>query len=147
MNAGMRTDRAGEDRARAPGLPASQAGFSLVEILVSMVVMGGLAASVFFFMSSQSTMGTRSQDLLKGLNIGKLAMDSLKVAEYDSLVAGSDTVAGRFIRSWRISVGVDGGGAPTGRKQIDLTVHWPLTAERNLSFSSVMSDARYKEDP
>jgi hypothetical protein len=115
--------------------------------MVAMVVMSGIAASVFFFMSSQNSLGTRSQDLLKGLNLGKLAMDSLKVAEYDSLAAGSDTVAGRFIRSWRISVGVDGAGEPTGRKQIDVTVHWPLTAERNLSFSSVMGDARYKEDP
>jgi prepilin-type N-terminal cleavage/methylation domain-containing protein len=133
--------------AAASGPRPRQEGFSLVEIMVAMIVMSGIASSVFFFISSQSALGTRSQDLLKGLNLGKLAMDSLKVAEYDSLVAGSDTVAGRFIRSWRISVGMDGGGIPTGRKQIDVTIHWPLTADRNISFSSIMSDARYKEDP
>lgn len=130
-------------RANPPG--TSQAGFSLVEILVSMVVLGGLAASVFYFLSSQSGMGTRSNDMLKGLNFGKLAMDSLKVTEYGILEAGSDTVVDRYIRSWRISLVTGPDGIPNGRKKIDVTVHWPLSAEHFLNFTSIMSDGRFKE--
>lgn len=122
-----------------------QGGFTLVEVMVSMVVLGGLAASAFYILSSQNGMGTRTNDVLKGVNLGKLAMDSLKVADYAVLEAGSDTIGDRYIRSWRITLGTDGHGVPTGRKRIDLTVHWPLTAEHTLAFASVKSDARYKE--
>lgn len=123
----------------------SQAGFSLVEILVSLVVLGGLATSVFYFLSSQNGMGNRSNDLLKGLNLGKLAMDSLKVSDYAALEAGSDTVADRYIRSWRISLVTDEHDLPNGRKKIDLSVHWPLTADHALTFTSIMGDGRFKE--
>lgn len=122
-----------------------QNGFSLVEVMVSMVVMGGLACSVFYFLTSQNGIGTRSNDMLKSVNLGKLAMDSLKVTPYDSLVAGCDTVVDRYIRSWHITRTTDGAGVPNGRKQIELIVHWPLTGEHNLSFASIMSDERFKE--
>lgn len=125
---------------------AGQQGFSLVEVMVSMVVLGGLACSVFYFLSSQNGMGARGNDLLKGLNLGKLAMDSLKVADYDSLTAGSDTVVSRYIRSWRITRMEDAAGNPSGRKRIDVSVHWPRTAEHVLSFTSILSDGRFKED-
>lgn len=125
---------------------ARQAGFSLVEAMVAMMVMGGLASAVFYFLGSQNSMGTRSNDMLKGVNLGKLAMDSLKVAEYDSLEAGCDTVVDRYIRSWHITQGSDGMGVPNGRKSIEVTVHWPLTAEHVISFASIMSDGRFKEE-
>ena len=128
-----------------PSSQTPEAGFSLVEIMVAMVVLSGLAGSVFFFLSSQSGMETRSNDLLKGLNLGKLGMDSLKVSDYAALHAGSDTLADRYIRSWRISVVTDGAGNPNGRKKIDLTVHWPKTADHFLTFTSIMSDGRFKE--
>ena len=129
-----------------PTTDRTQRGFSLVEVMVSMMVLGGLACSVFYFLSSQNGMGTRSNDMLKGLNLGKLAMDSLKVADYEALEAGSDTVVDRYIRSWRITVGSDAHGNPTGRKQIDLSVHWPLTADHALTFTSILSDGRFKEE-
>jgi type II secretory pathway pseudopilin PulG len=134
-----------------PETPAArvffQAGFSLLEAAVSMVILGLLTVSVFYFLSSQNKIGVRSNDQQKGLNLGKLAMDSLKVAPYDSLSAGSDTVGERFIRSWHITLSADEHDIPTGRKKIDLTVHWPLTAERHLTFSSILGDPRFKEDP
>lgn len=131
---------------RHPLSPSSQGGFSLVEVLVSMMMLGMLSVSVFYFLNSQNSMGTRSGDMLKGLNLGKLAMDSLKVSDYEALEAGSDTVVDRYIRAWRITLGTDGAGAPNGRKVIDLTVHWPLTAEHSLTFTSILSDGRFKEE-
>src|SRR5688500_11984833 len=123
----------------------SQSGFSLVEILVSMVIMGGLTTSVFYFLSAQNGAGARSTDLLKSLNAGKLAMDDLNVVDYLALEAGSDTLSDRYIRSWRISLSTDIDGNPTGRKKIEMSVHWPLTADHTLSFTSIKSDGRYKE--
>jgi prepilin-type N-terminal cleavage/methylation domain-containing protein len=123
-----------------------QRGFSLVEVMVSMMVLGVLATSVFYFLNSQNGVGSRSADMLKGLNLGKLAMDSLKVSDYGALEAGSDTVADRYIRSWRITLGTDAEGVPNGRKAIDLTVHWPLTADNAIAFSTILSDGRFKEE-
>lgn len=124
-----------------------QAGFSLVEILVSMVVASCMAGAVFYFLKSQNNMGVRSTDVLKATNIGKLVMDSLKVTGYDELSAGSDTVVSRYIRAWRITNVTDEDGVPNGRKKIDLTVYWPLTASNSMSFTSLLSDARFKEKP
>jgi prepilin-type N-terminal cleavage/methylation domain-containing protein len=136
------TCQASENRGENRG----ERGFSLVEVMVSMMLVGMLSVSVLYFLGSQNSMGSRSGDLLKGLNLGKLAMDSLKVSDYATLEAGSDTLVDRFIRSWRISQGSGDDGLPNGRKIIDLTVHWPLTAEHNLVFTSIMSDGRYKEE-
>ena len=49
-----------------------EAGFSMIEILVSAVVTGVVAVSAFYFLSSQNTMGTKGSDLMKGVNLGKL---------------------------------------------------------------------------
>jgi prepilin-type N-terminal cleavage/methylation domain-containing protein len=122
-----------------------QAGFSMIEILVSAAVTGVVATSAFYFLSSQNSMGTKGNDLMHGVNLGKLKMDSLKVVAYDSLAAGTDTVSGRFVRAWHVGVMRDGAGNPDGRKRIDLTVFWPLTGEQMISFSSLKSDDRYKE--
>jgi prepilin-type N-terminal cleavage/methylation domain-containing protein len=122
-----------------------QAGFSLIEILVSAAVTGVVATSAFYFLSSQNTMGTRGNDLMRGVNLGKLKMDSLKVVAYDSLSAGSDTVNERYIRAWHIGVLRDGAGSPIGRKSIELSVFWPLTGEQMVSFASLKSDDKYKE--
>jgi len=122
-----------------------QAGFSLIEILVSAAVTGVVATSAFYFLSSQNTMGARGNDLMRGVNLGKLKMDSLKVVAYDSLSAGTDTVTDRYVRSWHIGVMRDGAGVPNGRKTIELTVFWPLTGEQMVSFASLKSDDKFKE--
>jgi hypothetical protein len=123
-----------------------EAGFSMIEILVSAVVTGAIATSAFYFLSSQNAMGTKGSDLMRGVNLGKLKIDSLKVMPYDSLASGTDTVSDRYIRSWHIGVMRDGAGNPNGRKSIELLVYWPLTGEQMVSFSSVKSDDKYKED-
>lgn len=129
----------------APDPMNRQRGFSLIEILVTAVVSGILGVSVFYFLSSQNGIGLQSNDVVKGTNLGKLKMDSLKVATYVELASGSDTVAERYIRSWHVTplLGVD--GLPSGRKEVDLTIMWPLTADHTVSFASLKSDDKYKE--
>ncbi|MDB5102367.1 MAG: hypothetical protein JWP91_56 [Fibrobacteres bacterium] len=122
-----------------------QTGFSLLEILVSSVVVLLLATSVFYFIHSQNGIGMRNGDTLKSVNAGKLKMDSLKVAAYGELTSGADTVSDRYIRAWHVSRLVDGAGLPTGIKQIDMNVMWPLSAEHSISFASLRSDDRFKE--
>jgi prepilin-type N-terminal cleavage/methylation domain-containing protein len=122
-----------------------QAGFSMIEILVSAVVTGVVATSAFYFLSSQNRMGAKGNDLMHGVNLAKLKMDSLKVATYDELSAGSDTISLRFVRAWRVGLLRDGAGNATGRKRIDLTIFWPLTGEQMVSFSSIKSDDKFKE--
>lgn len=117
----------------------------MIEVLVSAVVAGVIATSAFYFLSSQNSMGTKGSDLMKGVNLGKLKMDSLKVVDYAELSAGSDTVSERYIRSWHIGVMRDDDGEPNGRKSIELMVYWPLTGEKMIAFSSIKSDDRFKE--
>lgn len=123
-----------------------QSGFSMIEILVSAVVTGVVATSAFYFLGAQNSMGARGTEQMRGVNLGKLKMDSLKVVDYDSLAAGTDTVSDRFVRAWHIGVMRDHDGNPTGRKSIDLTVYWPLTGEQMVSFSTLVSDDRFKEE-
>jgi prepilin-type N-terminal cleavage/methylation domain-containing protein len=132
---------------RAGPATGRQAGFSLIEILITAVVLGILTTSVVYFLSSQNDLGVRSADLMAGLNLGKLKMDSLKVSGYADLASGSDTVSQKFIRSWRVSLMHDAGGMPSGRKKIETLVLWPLSADHNLSFTSVICDEKYKEAP
>ena len=117
----------------------------MIEILVSAVVTGVVATSAFYFLSSQNSFGNRGNDLMRGVNLGKLTMDSLKVVAYDSLSAGTDTVVERYVRAWHIGVLRDAAGNPNGRKSIELSVFWPLTGEQMISFSSLKSDDKYKE--
>gem|GEM_PF-1647497 len=124
----------------------SQGGFSLIEILVAAVVSGILAVSVFYFLSAQNGMSVQGNDVVKGTNLGKLKMDSLKVAAYMNLSSGSDTVADRYIRSWHVTPLHDSSGALSGRKQVDLTIMWPLTADHTVTFASLKSDDKYKEE-
>jgi prepilin-type N-terminal cleavage/methylation domain-containing protein len=127
------------------GGPQGQRGFSLIEILVGAIVVALLATSAFYFLNSQNGMSQAGNDLIKGVNLGKLKMDSLKVTPYDELSAGSDTVMARYIRSWRVTVMRDGAGIPTGRKKIEINVIWPLTADHTVTMATLKSDDLYKE--
>ena len=122
-----------------------QAGFSMIEILVSAVVTGVVATSAFYFLSSQNSLGAKGTDLLRGVNLGKLKMDSLKVVGFGDLSAGTDTVSERYVRAWHVEVLHDAAGRPNGRKSIELRVFWPLTGEEMISFQSIKSDDRFKE--
>ena len=116
----------------------------MIEILVSAVVTGVVATSAFYFLGSQGKAGAKGSDLMQGVNLGKLKIDSLKVVAYDQLSAGTDTVSERYVRAWHVGVVRDGSGNSTGRKQIDLTVYWPLTGEQMVRFSSLKCDDKFK---
>jgi prepilin-type N-terminal cleavage/methylation domain-containing protein len=125
---------------------ASEGGFTLIEILVSIMIFGLLTTSVFYFLSQQNGMSTRANDGQRGLSLGKLVLDSLKVAPYDSLVAGTDTVDQRFIRSWHISVVTGEDGESLGNKQVELTVHWPISGNYSVSLATLVCDERFREE-
>lgn len=128
------------------GIRRSQSGFSLIEVIVSAMVTGVVAVSAFYFLTSQNSAGVKGSDLMKGVNLGKLKMDSLKVVAFSDLSSGSDTVSERYIRAWHVGVVRDGVGNPNGRKSIELTVFWPLTGEQNVAFTSLKSDDKFKEE-
>jgi prepilin-type N-terminal cleavage/methylation domain-containing protein len=123
-----------------------QAGFSLIEIMVAAVVTMVLGTVAFYFLSSQNGMSANGNDMVRGVSLGKLKMDSLKVVSYDGLTSGSDTVEERYIRAWHVTVMRDGAGLPNGRKKIDLSVRWPLTALNGVSLATLKSDDHYKEE-
>ncbi len=128
-----------------PSRPTNESGFGLIEILVAAVVIGILTLSGFYFMSNQNKMGVAGNDLMKGINYGKLKMDSLKVTSYADLASGSDTVSDRYIRSWYISALRNPDGTLNGLKELGMTVTWPLTAVHSVSFSTLKSDDKYRE--
>jgi prepilin-type N-terminal cleavage/methylation domain-containing protein len=129
-----------------PAGSRSQAGFSMIEVMVSAIIVGLIGTSAFYFLTSQNSAGAKGGDMMKGVNAGKLKMDSLKVVSYDQLASGSDTVSERFIRTWHVSRQYDGAGKPIGQKTIEVAVYWPLTGEQSVSFTSVKTDDKYKED-
>lgn len=128
------------------GPNSRQGGFSMVEILVSATITAVLATSVFYFLSSQNTLGTMGNDSMKAVNLGKLKMDSLKVVSYDDLVSGSDTLSERYIRTWHVTLMRNAADVPNGRKKIELGVMWPLSGDHAVSFASIKSDDRFKEE-
>ncbi len=118
----------------------------MLEVLVSMVIVGILASSLFYFLSAQNKMGIMTTDMTNGLNFGKQAMDSLKVLDYSEIAAGSDIIQERYIRSWTITTVSDDMGVPMGRKRIDVNVFWPLTADHGVSMVTLLSDDEFKEN-
>ncbi|MEO6095057.1 MAG: prepilin-type N-terminal cleavage/methylation domain-containing protein [Fibrobacteria bacterium] len=132
-------------RASLPAGAEGEAGFSLIEVMVAATVVAILATAAFYFLSSQNSMGQKGNDLMRGVNLGKLKLDSLKVTSYTNLTAGSDTVNGMYIRSWHVSVVRDGAGIPNGRKMIDINVMWPLNAAKSVTLATLKSDDLYKE--
>ena len=126
-------------------------GFTLPEILVAMTVISVLGAATFYAVNSQTRTGVRNTQMIRGIAVAKQKMDSLKITDYDSLASGSDTVSGvdtvenQFLRSWRITTFRDDHGSPKGRKKISLTVHWPLTAEHQVTFTTLVSDKNFRD--
>jgi len=123
-----------------------QDGFSMIEVLVSAVITAVVATSAFYFLSSQNSMGARGNDAMKGVNFGKLKMDSLKVVPYEELVSGSDTLSERYIRSWYVTLMRDEANLPNGRKKIELNVLWPMSGDNAVTFTSIKSDDLFKEN-
>lgn len=125
-------------RTGAPA-PSSQAGFGLLEVVISIVLLGLVSATTFYFLRGQSSASNIGADLSKGMFIGKRKLDSLRVVSYGSVSAGSDTVNNRYIRRWYVSTDLVG-----DRKTIELLISWPLTAKHTISFNTIVGDDQYK---
>ena len=119
--------------------PGSQSGFGLLEILISMVLLGLVGSSTFYFLHSQSSNSSIGTDLSKGMFVGKRKLDSLRVVTYGSVSAGCDTVNNRYIRRWYITTDL-----VSDHKTVELLVSWPLSARHTITFNTVVGDDQYK---
>lgn len=121
-------------------LPARrQAGFGLLEVMISVALLGLVGSSTFYFLKSQSKSSGIGTDLSKSMFLGKRKLDSLRVIQYGYVSAGSDTVNQRYIRRWYVSTDL-----VTDRKTIELLVSWPLSAKHTITFNTVVGDDQYK---
>lgn len=118
---------------------AGQAGFGLLEIMISVVILGLVGSTTFYFLHSQNTNTGLGTDISKGMFVGKRKLDSLRVVRYGSVATGCDTVGNRYIRRWYVSTDLI-----TDRKTVELLVSWPLSAQHTISFNTIVGDDQYK---
>ena len=117
----------------------NQTGFGLLEVLISIIMLGLVGSSTFYFLRGQNEASAVGTDLSKSMFVGKRKLDSLRVVEYGSISAGTDTVGGRYIRRWYVSTDLT-----ADKKTVELLVSWPLSALHTISFNTVVGDDQYK---
>lgn len=107
--------------------------------MVSIVLLGLVGSSTYYFLRSQESNSALGTDISKGMFVGKRKLDSLRVISYGSVSAGCDTVNNRFIRRWYIATDL-----VADRKSVELLVSWPLSAKHTISFNTMVGDDQYK---
>lgn len=117
----------------------TQAGFGLLEIVISVVLLALVGGTTFYFLRTQDASASLGTDLSKGMFVGKRKLDSLRVIRYGIVSAGCDTVGNRFIRRWYVTTDLVG-----DRKSVQLLVSWPLSAVHTITFNTVVGDDQYK---
>lgn len=117
----------------------AQRGFGLMEVVISMALLGLVGSTAFYFMRGQKVASDVGTDLSKGMFLGKKKLDSLRVITFGAVSAGCDTVSGRYIRRWYISTDL-----VTERKSVELLVSWPLSAKHTITFNTLIGDDQYK---
>jgi prepilin-type N-terminal cleavage/methylation domain-containing protein len=117
----------------------AQSGFGLLEIIISIVLLGLVGSSTFYFLRGQNESASIGTDLSKGMFVGKRKLDSLRVVPYGSVSAGCDTVNNRYIRRWYVSTNL-----VADHKSIELLISWPLSAKHTITFNTVVGDDQYK---
>jgi prepilin-type N-terminal cleavage/methylation domain-containing protein len=122
-----------------PGPRSSQAGFGLIEIVISIVILGLVGSTTFYFLHSQDRNEGLGTDISKGMFVAKRKLDSLRVNSYGSLNTGCDTVNNRYIRRWYVSTDLI-----ADRKTVQLLVSWPLSAQHTITFNTIVGDDQYK---
>lgn len=116
-----------------------QAGFGLLEVIISVALLGLVGSSTYYFLRSQDRNTAIGTDLSKGMFLGKRKLDSLRIMSYGYVAGGCDTVNNRYIRRWYVSTDL-----VTDRKRVDLLVSWPLSAKHTITFNTVIGDDQYK---
>lgn len=119
--------------------PESQGGFGLLEVIISVVLIGLVGSSTFYFLRTQKTNSGIGTDLSKGMFVGKRKLDSLRVVPYGAISAGCDTVNSRFIRRWYVTTNL-----VADHKTVELLISWPLSAKHTITFNTVVGDDQYK---
>lgn len=120
-------------------IESGQAGFGLLEVIISVLLLGLVGSSTFYFLRGQNASSNVGTDLSKGMFLGKRKLDSLRVITYGSVSAGCDTVNNRYIRRWYISTDLI-----ADRKTVELLISWPLSAQHTITFNTVVGDDQYK---
>ena len=110
-----------------------------MEVLISVVLLGLVGSSTFYFLGGQRTASGVGTDLSKGMFLGKRKLDSLRVVSYGTVAGGCDTVNNRYVRRWYISTDL-----VADRKTVELLVSWPLSAKHTITFNTVVGDDQYK---
>jgi prepilin-type N-terminal cleavage/methylation domain-containing protein len=123
----------------APADPRGQRGFGLMEVVISMVLLGLVGSAAFQFLRGQRTATNVGTDLSKGMFLGKKKLDSLRVINFGAVAAGCDTVGSRYIRRWYVSTDL-----VTDRKSVELLISWPLSAKHTITFNTMIGDDQYK---
>jgi hypothetical protein len=116
-----------------------QAGFGMLEVIISVILLGLVGSATFYFLKSSSKSSGLGTDLSKGMFLGKRKLDSLRVIQYGYVSAGSDTVSKRYIRRWYVTTDL-----VTDRKTVELLVSWPLSVQHTITFNTVIGDDQYK---
>jgi hypothetical protein len=122
-----------------PSPQGRQAGFGLLEIVISIVFLGLVGSTTFYFLHSQDKNTGLGTDISKGMFVAKRKLDSLRVNRYGTLATGCDTVNNRYIRQWFVSTDL-----LADRKTIQLQVSWPLSAQHTITFNTIVGDDQYK---
>src|SRR4051812_26757380 len=113
----------------------NQSGFGMIEVMISVALLGLVGSSTFYFLRNQRVNSTIGTDLSKGMFFGKQKLDSLRVVRYDVVSGGCDTVNNRYIRRWYVSTDLI-----TDRKTVELLISWPLSAQHTITFNTVVGD-------
>jgi len=125
---------------------ARQDGFSLIEVLVAIIVIGFVALSVapMFMIASRSNksaahvgqcsaLAMERMEILRRTNSGSLAVGGSLTTNTAGYV---DTTQADFVVRWRITAAVD----PAAGKQIDvrsISLHPSMGPDKQVTFSSL----------
>ena len=125
---------------RIPFLPRDSEGFSLIELMVAVTILGVgvLALAGLYPLATQKVV--RGDLESRATFLGQAKIEELKRTSWDNLVAtnGTDTVETVFVRNWTVTVD----DPVPDMKRVNITVGWRDTrGPRTVVLSSFLSDS------
>lgn len=108
-------------------------GYSLVDVLIGIAVLGIALSSAFTLSISTSRVTAQTRNLSAATALAEFKLEELRNADFDSIITGNDTgtmdalgdPGGIYSRTW-----VVGDNTPaTGLKTVAVTVSWPQWGE------------------
>ncbi len=145
-----------------------QRGFSLVEVMISMVILAfGILGTISMFSASDKALGTSSQ-MTTALRLAQEKLESKRAADFDLILLddidgnglletemAEDSIVGNEITGYRVYKGSDTGlgisrrwtvSLYDGIARIDVTALWTDKngTERSLMLSAIKTDGGYR---